>query len=149
MAKVLWEDRYFNVFFAYRGAGDLALSPGRQLEDNLTRALAATLKRVSASTARSFAVDLAGIDPGKGELRDVLLQPARSETQAVRRVLLGISPSGQVARGSLQVDAGGARPDAAFVWDGTAIFLEVRSCLISTAGNSPVTPRTSTSAVQR
>ncbi len=76
MAKVLWEDRYFNVFFAYRGAGDLALSPGRQLEDNLTRALAATLKRVSASIARSFAVNLPASTQAKGSSATFSYSPA-------------------------------------------------------------------------
>ena len=124
-----WEQRYFNVFFAYRGAGDLILSSGKQLEDNLTRALATTLRHASPVTARSFAVDVCDVDPGSGELRDVVLQPhpGRYEPQTQNRLLLGLSPTGRLSRGSLQCDEfdqGGSRPDAAFAWRETAVFVE-------------------------
>jgi hypothetical protein len=118
--------KVFQRLLRLPGAGDLILSSGKQLEDNLTRALATTLRRASRATAHSFAVDVCNVDPGSEELRDVILQPqpGRYEPRAQNRLLLGLSPTGRLSRGSLALEEGGSRPDAAFVWAETAVFVE-------------------------
>lgn len=126
-----WADRYFNVFFAYRGAGDFQLSSGKQLEDNLTRALAVTLIRSSATTARAFCAEVAAEDPGAPGTARVVLQPTplSFESSASRRVLLGLSPSGRVSGHRAEVGEGGSRPDAAVVVGDVLLVIESKVVL--------------------
>jgi hypothetical protein len=107
--------RYFNVFYAYRGAAvdDAALTSGKQLEDNLTRAVAVTLEQASAVTRRSFAARVCKTEVRSAEPTQSVLQPLPGTLDAARRVLLGISVEGRIDDVTLEQDQGGSRPDAA------------------------------------
>ena len=54
-------DPHFNIFHPYRGPGTTSDSIERQLENNLTRALAICLARLDASAARTLLLEALGI----------------------------------------------------------------------------------------
>jgi hypothetical protein len=122
------ERRYLNVFFGYRGAAldDATLTRGKQLEDNLTRALAVTLERASGATRRSFAERICRAQVGGAGEAKIGLQPLAGTFDATRRVLLGISVAGRIDTASLDLDQGGSRPDAALQF-GTELLILVES----------------------
>lgn len=123
-----FERRYLNVFFGYRGAAldDAALTRGKQLEDNLTRASAVTLERASGATRRSFAEQICRAQVSEAGGAKIGLQPLVGMFDATRRLLLGISVAGRIDTASLEPDQGGSRPDAA-VQFGTELLILIES----------------------
>ena len=109
-----WRERYSNVFFGYRGiaVADVDLTPGRQLEDNLTRALAVTLLQASAESRASFVSDVAGLTvraPSDLQRAQIQLQ-AVDAAPASNAVLLGLSPDGRLTNEHFEESpAGNAR----------------------------------------
>lgn len=129
-SAVPYPSRYHNIFFAYRGAAlsDVQLTAGRQLEDNLTRALVVTLAEVSEPARYRFLGDICGIEDAGAASRvapDLQLQPLPVEgrDQARAEVLLGISPLGGIEPGTLEVDHGGSRADGLAVFDSHALVV--------------------------
>jgi len=130
---MLYTNRYHNVFFAYRGAAvsDVELTQGRQLEDNLTRALVVTLEAISGTSHQCFVRDVCGAEDGAAMTRAkrrLELQPLPPEPREPARVqlLLGISPDGGVGPGTLEPDSAGSRADALIAF-GTDLLVVIES----------------------
>jgi len=112
--------RHHNVFFAYRGpaTGDREISAGKQIEDNITRALIITLEHVDASSVSGFVSALTGLDVATPTRWDVHLQVPPAVAGDGPLVLLGISPVAGIQDGTLRRAERGSRPDAALILDG-------------------------------
>lgn len=123
-------DRYRNVFFAYRGlaVADIDLTAGRQLEDNLTRALTVTLDHASPETRAAFVHELCGLDvpPNIAARARLTLQPL--EAAGDRGVLVGISPRGGLGSRDFEESPAGSRPDLLIDFpDGRFVIIESKA----------------------
>ncbi len=105
--------RYHNVFHAYRGmaSGDPIGEGPRQLEQNVTRALMITLEHAGARATSRFVRRLgrAAVD-ADGFLYD--LEVVHRQPDGGEVILLGLSPEGRVAPGSVRSPGGQSRVDA-------------------------------------
>lgn len=126
------EDPHFNLFYAYRGATPDAAARARQLEDNLTRALAIALTHLRGT--QSCAALLAELNvPPHLQLKpfEIRLQVSAVTTSwptPDRRQLIAIVAGGsesEVEPALLSLDAPpAARPDMVLLWEDHALVVE-------------------------
>lgn len=103
-------DLHLNVFHAYRGASQDDVARERQLEDNLTRALAITITRLEGVEARATVLGALGVDSdhraGLRTLRAEVTVPGATWPPSNRRRLLVVhgGPRLQLEGDSAELD---------------------------------------------
>ena len=108
-----YERRYHNVFHAYRGmaSGDPIGDGPRQLEQNVTRALLITLEHAGPVSTSRFIGQL-GRCEAAAEAFSYELEVAHRSPHPGTVILLGLSPEGRVAPGTVRSPEGQSRVDA-------------------------------------
>ena len=126
-------DPHFNVFHAYRGAAPDAAARARQLEDNLTRALAITLAHVRGTDAAARLLSELGVPEGlRLKAFEIQLQvpavtiswPSPDQRQLVA-IVAGKADAQPGEPADLATDAPpAARPDLVLLWETHALVIE-------------------------